>query len=64
MINAALVSAQNRKRYFWTNIPNIPQPKDLGIMLKDGLEDGVNHIYQVPRGFNAGGIKEGKAPTM
>lgn len=40
MINAALVSAQNRKRLFWTNIPNVIQPKDRGILLKDILEDG------------------------
>ncbi len=37
-INAALVSAQNRKRVFFTNIPNIQQPKDRGILLKDILE--------------------------
>lgn len=64
MINAALVSAQNRRRYFWTNIPGVTLPEDKGIYLKDVLEDQVNHIYQVPRGFNKGGIKEGKAPTM
>lgn len=40
MINAALVSAQNRKRLFWTNIPNIKQPEDRGILLKDILENG------------------------
>jgi DNA-cytosine methyltransferase len=40
MINAALVSAQNRKRLFWTNIPNVTQPEDRGILLKDILEDG------------------------
>jgi len=40
MINAALVSAQNRKRLFWTNIPNVTQPKDKGILLKDILENG------------------------
>ncbi len=34
-INSALVSAQNRKRLYWTNIPNVTQPKDKGIMLKD-----------------------------
>lgn len=39
MINAALVSAQNRKRLFWTNIPGVTQPEDRGIMLKDVLED-------------------------
>lgn len=41
MIDAALVSAQNRKRLFWTNIPNIAQPEDRGIFLKDILESGV-----------------------
>ena len=35
MINAALVSAQQRKRLFWTNIPNITIPEDRGIYLKD-----------------------------
>lgn len=34
-INSALVSAQNRKRLYWTNIPNVSQPKDKGILLKD-----------------------------
>lgn len=37
-INSALVSAQNRKRLYWTNIPNVTQPSDLGIVLKDILE--------------------------
>ena len=50
-INSALVSAQNRKRYYWTNIgpqnynlfgfPTvaIPQPENKGILLKDVLEN-------------------------
>lgn len=41
MINSALVSAQNRKRLYWTNIPNVVQPNDKGILLKDILESGV-----------------------
>jgi DNA (cytosine-5)-methyltransferase 3A len=41
MINSALVSAQNRNRLYWTNIPNITQPKDRGIILKDILENGI-----------------------
>jgi DNA-cytosine methyltransferase len=52
-INSSLVSAQNRKRVYWTNIGaeadglfgelycKIPQPKDKGIFLKDVLEDEV-----------------------
>lgn len=37
MINSALVSAQQRKRCYWTNIPNVEQPADRGILLKDIL---------------------------
>lgn len=40
MINSSLVSAQNRERLYWTNIPVIGQPKDKGILLKDIIEDG------------------------
>lgn len=40
LINSALVSAQQRRRYYWTNIPNITQPQDKGIVLKDVLETG------------------------
>ncbi len=42
MINSALVSAQSRKRLYWTNIPNVKQPDDKGIMLNDILESGKN----------------------
>ena len=38
LINSAKLSAQNRKRLYWTNIPNIKQPNDLGIVLRDVLE--------------------------
>ena len=56
-INSALVSAQNRKRIYWTNIGMQPsglfgdmqsiieQPKDKGILLKDVLEDEVDEKY-------------------
>ena len=50
MINASLVSAQNRKRLFWTNIPNVTLPDDRGILLKDIIEDGYGNdkSYCVP----------------
>lgn len=38
-INSALMSAQNRNRLYWTNIPNVTQPQDKGIVLADILED-------------------------
>lgn len=37
-INSTLVSAQNRKRLYWTNIPNVKQPKDKLIYLQDILQ--------------------------
>ena len=42
MINSSLVSAQNRVRYYWTNIPGIEQPEQRGIVLRDILEDGFD----------------------
>ena len=39
LINSRLVSAQNRPRLYWTNIPNIEQPMDRGLVLADILED-------------------------
>jgi len=38
-INSAIVSAQNRKRLYWTNIP-FKVPENKGIILADILEDG------------------------
>jgi DNA (cytosine-5)-methyltransferase 3A len=57
MINSSLVSAQNRKRLYWTNIGMesaglfgemqsiIQQPKDKGVLLKDILEPEVDEKY-------------------
>lgn len=56
-INSALLSAQNRVRLYWTNIneksyglfgdrkPDIPQPKDKNILLKDILEIEVDNKF-------------------
>ena len=46
-IDSALVSAQRRKRLYWTNIPWITQPKDKGIMLKDILESNAPDKYNL-----------------
>jgi DNA (cytosine-5)-methyltransferase 3A len=35
MINSSLLSAQNRLRLYWTNIPGVGQPQDKGLVLKD-----------------------------
>jgi DNA (cytosine-5)-methyltransferase 3A len=57
MINASLVSAQNRKRLFWTNIPNITLPKDRGILLKDILEKSVDKSFDVSEKCITGVLK-------
>jgi DNA (cytosine-5)-methyltransferase 3A len=58
-INSSLVSAQNRKRIYWTNIGMQPgglfgdlvsiieKPKDKGILLKDVLQDNPNPKYYI-----------------
>jgi DNA (cytosine-5)-methyltransferase 3A len=48
MIDASLVSAQSRKRYFWTNIP-VDIPGDKGIMLKDILLKDVEDKYYIKK---------------
>lgn len=40
-INSALVSAQNRQRFYIHNCGNVKQPEDRGILLKDILESGI-----------------------
>ena len=50
MFNASLVSAQSRKRLFWTNIP-FTLPEDRGILLKDILQpDGEVDERMVMKG--------------
>lgn len=44
-INSSLVSAQSRKRLYWSNIPNITQPEDKKIFIKDILEEKVDDKY-------------------
>lgn len=62
LINSAKVSAQNRQRLYWTNIPGVEQPEDRGILLRDVLESGVTwnekaytldaHYYKTTGVFN------------
>jgi len=51
MINSSLVSAQNRVRLYWTNIPNIEQPTERGIVLADILErfDDFQEFEELPK---------------
>lgn len=43
-INSALVSAQNRQRFYVTNFGEIQQPADRGVLLQDILENGGEAI--------------------
>ncbi len=94
-INSALVSAQNRQRFYVHNCGDVEQPEDRGILLKDILESGESLssnkkltasyngacawntlercqremvaepvIFNTPHGYNNGGIKYDKAPTL
>jgi DNA-cytosine methyltransferase len=68
-LNSALVSAQNRKRIYWTNIGMMPgglfgdlqsiieQPKDKGILLKDILESDVDDKYYLSQKMINGFMK-------
>ena len=70
MINSALVSAQQRKRFYWTNIPNVTQPDDKNIMLKNILESGLvwqDKSYYMTASYDGAAIKntiERKQRTM
>lgn len=66
MINSALVSGQNRKRCYWTNIPNVTQPEDKGIMLADVLENAVpwqDKSYCMTSSYNTVGGKSHTIPA-
>ena len=57
LINSALVSAQNRQRYYWTNF-EVTQPDDKGILLKDIIEgDYVDRdkSYCIDANYHKGG---------
>jgi DNA (cytosine-5)-methyltransferase 3A len=57
MIDASLVSAQSRKRLFWTNIPIKELPEDKGILLKDILQSDAEVDERMTS-------KNGKAYTL
>ena len=50
-INSNLISGQSRKRYYWTNIPNVTQPINKNILVKDILENDVREQYYVRKDY-------------
>ena len=58
-INSALVSAQNRKRLYWTNIHDLTQPEDKNIFLKDVVfKDALFCGRLVGRRLDKNGIRK------
>lgn len=79
VINSNRVSAQNRLRYYWTNIKtrqdglfgdmatDIPQPEDQGIFLKDILQDESEvdeKYYLSDRALNRASKKQYSTPKI
>ena len=54
MIDSSLTSAATRKRLYWTNIPGVGQPEDLGITFGDIRERDVlqSSIYYTDKGID------------
>ena len=48
-INSSLVSAQSRNRLFWTNIPNVSQPADKGLVVTDILDSDAEFTDEYPK---------------
>ncbi|MCQ0042422.1 MAG: DNA cytosine methyltransferase [Bombella sp.] len=47
MIDSAKLSSQTRKRLYWTNIPNVTQPQDLGLLLKDIIHENEEQPVKI-----------------
>ncbi len=47
LICSGNISAQNRPRYYWTNIPNVVEPTKIDIKLKDILQTDVSERYNI-----------------
>lgn len=62
MIDAGLVSAQRRKRLFWSNIPNITLPQDKELKMKDiWIDDGKWEYEYLPI---SGSTRAGNLPNV
>lgn len=59
-INSNLVSAQNRNRFYWTNIPNVTQPDDKGMVFQSVLEKDsarVDKAYALTASYHKKGAE-------
>lgn len=62
-LNSLLLSAQDRKRLYWTNIPQVGTPEDLGLFLRDIVlpVEEVPEKYWYEQSFDYHG--DGKRPV-
>lgn len=58
MINSSSLSAQSRKRCYWTNIPNIQQPEDRGLCVRDILDYNCSSYIDYTKTHNIFWTKE------
>lgn len=64
MINSKLLSCQDRKRYYWTNIPDVKQPVDLKVKFTDISYDGYFAASMRGRRVNAMGVRSDDNPAI
>lgn len=67
-INSSLLSAQNRPRLYWTNIPNVKVPKDKGITINDIIDKNadnkdVTYTQTVSKSLDKLQVKYGYIPV-
>ncbi|MCX2809588.1 DNA (cytosine-5-)-methyltransferase [Bacillus sp. ChL18] len=64
MIDSGLLSAQERKRYYWTNIPNVKQPNERHQVLADILEENVDEKYYYNLNYDFYGLHKRVAARL
>lgn len=64
MIDSNLFSAQNRKRYYWTNIPILELPKENRLVLKDIMLDNAHEKFYYDKPFEFHGWDKSHIATL
>lgn len=64
MINSNLFSAQDRKRYYWTNIPIAPLPESCSLVLKDIMDETVDEKFYYDKPFTYHGDDKKVCATL
>ena len=64
LINSNLFSAQDRKRYYWTNIPIAELPASNAAVLKDIMESVVDEKYYYDKPFSLNGLDKKVCATL